>query len=150
LYSTGIFAGMSQGLDFILSSLNSLWVRPLYVTLIKGPSKWYINLVIWSRPRVNTICAWVSTYWFSHHFLCSSNIFFLLWILTVIRSTHQEVCCTSRFLRLQYSTTIFQFQLLVVLHEFSGYNIQLPSFKFQYQLYFKTFEATIFIYHLSN
>jgi hypothetical protein len=36
LESTGIFAGKSQELDFTLSSLNTLWVRILYVTLTKG------------------------------------------------------------------------------------------------------------------
>jgi hypothetical protein len=36
LESTGIFAGQSQELDFTLSSLNTLWVRLLYVTLTKG------------------------------------------------------------------------------------------------------------------
>jgi hypothetical protein len=50
-----------QELDFTLSSLNTLWIRLLYVTLTKGPSKRYTNLVLWSRPRVNNVCAWISS-----------------------------------------------------------------------------------------
>jgi hypothetical protein len=34
--STGTFDGQSQELDFILSSLNTLCLRLLYITLIKG------------------------------------------------------------------------------------------------------------------
>jgi hypothetical protein len=54
--STGIFSGQSQELDFTLSSLKTHSELDRYtLPSPSGPYKRYINLVIWSRPRVNTL-----------------------------------------------------------------------------------------------
>jgi hypothetical protein len=91
------------------------------------------------------------------HFFPPCNIFLLLWLflqlevsirklklsgsIAVVLQASQTavffyhlsssiVSCTSGLLRLQFSSTIFQVQLLAVLPDFSGFNCLLPIVKF--------------------
>jgi hypothetical protein len=137
LESTGIFAGQSQELDFTLSSLTHSGLDCYTLPSPRGPSK----QLIWSRPRVNTVCAWVST----SFFLClllwiSSSLQDLLASLAILchwkypsvsSSCQVELQLYFRIHRLQLSSTIFQVQLLAVLQDLSGLKCLLPYFQVQ-------------------
>jgi hypothetical protein len=156
---TGIFDVHSQEPDFTLSSLITLWVHYTLPSLRRCPSKRYVNLVIWSRSRVNNVFAWVSvSCLFFLYLLDPCNISLFLWLFFAIGSIHQEaqaakfnysrtsgfkdcfyllpfstsiVSCTSGLLRLQISSKNFQVQLLDVLPDFSGNNYCLHAFQVQ-------------------
>jgi hypothetical protein len=116
----------------------------------------YINLVIWSRSRVNTVCAWVSTSClFLLCLLLPYNIFLFHCLCFATWSIHQEtqavkfncictsgltdcscllsitnsiVSCTSELVRLQLSSTNFSSSIVTVLQDISGYNHLLHFF----------------------
>jgi hypothetical protein len=108
----------------------------------RDPSKQYTYLIIWSRPRVNSL-----------YCLCLSLHFHFLPLLPSLPSSFQHllaslaVICNGKYPsgssscqvqlqlyfslhRLQLSSTIFQVQLLDVLEDFPGYNCLLTFFKF--------------------
>jgi hypothetical protein len=62
----------------------------------RGLSKQFTNLVIWSRPRLNTLCCLCliiplpASCIFFFHCLPPCNIFLLIWLFSAIGSIHQE------------------------------------------------------------
>jgi hypothetical protein len=113
----------------------------------RGPSKQHTNLVIWSRPRVNTFhCLCLSLHFLPLISSLSSSLQYLLVSLAVIcnrkypsesSSCQVQLQLYLRLHRLQLSSTNFQVQLLAVLQDFSGFNCLLPCFKFNCYLYFR-------------
>jgi hypothetical protein len=106
----------------------------------RGPYKRYINLVIRSRPRVNTVYAWVCTSFFLPLLpSLPSSLQHILASLAILcnrkypsgSSSYQVILqLYFRLHRLQLSSTIFQIRLLAVIQDFSGFNCLLPIFKF--------------------
>jgi hypothetical protein len=85
----------------------------------RGPSKRYINLIIWSRPRVSTVCAWVST------------SFFLLLLPSLPSSLHHllaslAILCNRKY-PLGSSSCQFQWYLYFRTSQDSIVFYQLPS-----------------------
>jgi hypothetical protein len=96
------------------------------------------------------------------HFLPTCIIFLHFWLFFAIRSIHQETqavkfncSCASGLLRLQLSSTNFQFQLLDVLPDYSGYNclLRFLNFKFNgcfFSEFFFNLIINIYLLSLSN
>jgi hypothetical protein len=138
LESTGIFifAGRSQELE--LHYLQSNLLRELDCYTLpspRGPSKRYTNLVIWSIPRVNTVCAWVST----SSLPCPSSQHHLLFLLVSsstgsvyrkLKGVKFNCSCTSGILGYFCLLPTFKFNSSVLLN-YSGCNCHLPTLQVQ-------------------
>jgi hypothetical protein len=138
LKSTGVFAGYSQEMDLILSSLLELDLYTLSSS--RSPSKQCINLII-SRPRVRVLDSFFLYFFLSLDFfffecsLQSEELFRKLRLSSSIAVALQAsqtaiifyqfsyliVCCISALIRLQFSSTIVQDQLLTVLLDYYLY-----------------------------
>jgi hypothetical protein len=105
-----------------------------------GPSKRYINLVTWYIPRVNSVCAWVSTSCFppllpslpsSLQHLLASLATLCHWKYPSGSSSCQVQLQLYFRLHILLSSTNLQVQLLAVLQGFSCFNCLLTVFKIQ-------------------
>ena len=93
----------------------------------RGPSKRYINLVIWSRPRVNNCLCLISHFLSSCLLVSSSSLLFFHWKCLLGYQAVKFICdCTSGI---------------------TGHSCLLPIFKFNLQLYYLTTQAVIVFYH---
>jgi hypothetical protein len=90
----------------------------------RGPSKQYTNLVIWSRPRVNSL-----------HCLCL-NFHFLLPASSSFTSflPASSFCIFGSSLPLEVSIRKLKLSssIIAVFQDFSDFNCLLPTFKFNY------------------
>jgi hypothetical protein len=96
-------------------------------------------MVIWSRPRVNTVCAWVSTF------------FFLPLLPSLTSSLHHLLVYLAILYNRKYpsgsSSCQVQFQLYFRLHRLQLFS---TNFKFNCQLYFRTSQSSIVFYQYSS
>jgi hypothetical protein len=148
LESTGNFAGRLQGQKrHSLQSNLFLSLTGIRYPHPRGPSKRYTNLVIWSRPRIHTVCAWPFTSSLPGYHLAPIGSIFCSILEVSAESSKLSSSIVTVLLASQVALVFYQplSSTAAVLLNFSGCGCLLPV---QVQLqYFLTSQAVVVFYH---